>query len=108
MRAKQYAGHKGLWWGVQDASKYNRNGRTLDGRSTAFAHASLERLHDPAHPLAIFKPGPIALQHLDSFNLLKADFAFLDKTLVDHFSCRRHHLTRDVCPRPAHFFFIAC
>jgi hypothetical protein len=79
----------------------NRSQRThlIDGRGIAFTHASLERLHDPAHPLAIFKPDAIALQHFDPFCLLKAHFAFLDKTLVDRFLRRGHHLPRNVCPR---------
>ena len=71
----------------------------IDGRSIPFTHSSLERLHDPADPLSILEPGPITLQHLDPFWLLKARLAFLDKTLVNRFSCRRYHLPRDVCPR---------
>ena len=71
----------------------------IDGRSIAFTHASLERLHDPADPLSILEAGPITLQHLDPFWLLKARLTFLDKTLVDRFLRRRYHLLRDVCPR---------
>ena len=70
----------------------------IDGRRIVFTHSSLERIHDPADPLPTFEPGPITLQHLDPFWLLKARLTFLDKTFVDRFLRRRYHLLRD-CPR---------
>ena len=79
--------------GNQDAyTMMNEHTHLIDGRSIAFTHAPLEGLHDPAHPLSIFKPNAIPFQHLDPFWLFKTHFAFLDQTLVDRFLRRQHHL----------------